>query len=74
MKPINFGVIKKVCHEYKEGNSAISTCTITFLGIPIYTELNTTTNYNIVESLSTKKEEKKKIYKEIKGFRYETEN
>ena len=74
MKPINFGIIKKVCNEYREGNSAVNICTITFLSIPIYTEVNTTTNYNIVESLSTKEKEKRVKHKEIKGFRYETES
>ena len=51
--------------EYKEGDNAVRTKTITLFGIVIYSSRETTTNNNIVSLLTAKK---RTI---IKGFKNE---
>lgn len=57
-------MIKKVTQEYREGNLAVRTTVITFLGIPILKFKNTSTNHIAVEQLTVIKEPVK-----IKGFK-----
>lgn len=58
-------MIKRETNEYREDNLAVSVTTVLFLGIPIYKNINTTTNNTVVEQLTTVKKQKRI---KIKGF------
>ena len=51
-------MIKKEDKETVINGEAVKIITIYFLGIKIYEEINTTTNINVVNSLTPKKENK----------------
>lgn len=57
-------MIKVVTEEYREGNLAVRTTVVTFLGIPILRFRKTSTNHIAVEQLTVIKEPVK-----IKGFK-----
>lgn len=66
-------VINIVSNEYLEGNEAVHCTTVYFLGIPIYSKKQRTTNAQIKSSLSSPKR-KPSLDKQIKGFKDETKN
>ena len=51
-------MIKKTDKETVINGEAVKIITVYFLGIKIYEEINTTTNINIVNSITPKKENK----------------
>ena len=56
-------MIKTVKKEYREGDNAVRTTSITFFGIPIFRSKEITTNNDIVELLTVQKKTT------IKGFK-----
>lgn len=64
-----WAIIKKITNEYKEGDRAIIICTVFFCNIPVYITINTTTNNQIVRSLTIINNNTT-----IKGFNNENEN
>ena len=58
-------MIETVKKEYREGDNAVRTTSITFFGIPIFRSKEITTNNDIVELLTVQKKTT------IKGFRNE---
>ena len=63
-------MIKKRIKEYREGNKAIRELRVSFCGIPLFCQIEETTNYTIVESLNSEKSKRKPI----KGFNNENRN
>lgn len=63
---MNFGkMVNKSIKEYRKGNKAIRELRVSFCGIPLFCQIEETTNYNIVESLNNEKSKRKPI----KGFK-----
>lgn len=62
-------MIKKLIKEYREGNFAILTEEVTFFNIPIFKCKKISTNNTAVKALTPIQ-----CTKEIKGFKYETED
>ena len=58
-------MIETVKKEYREGDNAVRTASITFFGIPIFRSKEITTNNDIVELLTVQKKTT------IKGFKNE---
>lgn len=58
-------MIETVKKEYREGDNAVRTTSITFFGIPIFRSKEMTTNNDIVELLTVQKKTT------IKGFKNE---
>ena len=58
-------MIETVKKEYRKGDNAVRTTSITFFGIPIFRSKEITTNNDIVELLTVQKKTT------IKGFRNE---
>lgn len=58
-------MIETVKKEYREGDNAVRTTSITFFGIPIFRSKEITTNNDIVELLTVQKKTT------IKGFKNE---
>ena len=58
-------MIETVKKEYREGDNAVRTTSITFFGIPIFKSKEITTNNDIVELLTVQKKTT------IKGFKNE---
>lgn len=56
-------MIETVKKEYREGDNAVRTTSITFFGIPIFRSKEITTNNDIVELLTVQKKTT------IKGFK-----
>lgn len=56
-------MIKKTIQEYQENDIAIRIIVITFLGIPVFSLKNTTTDYRVVQNLKPLKNTTK-----IKGY------
>ena len=56
-------MIKVITDEYREGDNAVRTTSITFFGIPIFRSKEITTNNDIVELLTVQKKTT------IKGFK-----
>ena len=56
-------MIKVITDEYREGDNAVKTTSITFFGIPIFRSKEITTNNDIVELLTVQKKTT------IKGFK-----
>lgn len=57
-------MIKKKIKEYREGNKAIREVRVSFCRIPLFCQVEETTNYSIVESLNNERTKRKTI----KGF------
>lgn len=57
-------MITKKIKEYRQGNKAIREVRVSFCRVPLFCQIEETTNYNIVEALNS--EETKR--KPIKGF------
>lgn len=64
------GIIKVVTQEYREGDLAVRTTTVTFLHIPIFKFRKTSTNNIAVNQLTVVRELINEV-KEVKGFKYE---
>lgn len=58
-------MIETVTKEYREGDNAVRTTSITFFGIPIFRSKEITTNNNLVKLLTVQKNTT------IKGFKNE---
>ena len=58
-------MIETIKKEYREGDNAVRTTSITFFGIPIFRSKEITTNNDIVELLTVQKKTT------IKGFKNE---
>ena len=56
-------MIETVKKEYREGDNAVRTTSITFFGIPIFRSKEITTNNDIVELLTVQKKTTTKIFK-----------
>lgn len=56
-------MIETIKKEYREGDNAVRTTSITFFGIPIFRSKEITTNNDIVELLTVQKKTT------IKGFK-----
>lgn len=56
-------MIENIKKEYREGDNAVRTTSITFFGIPIFRSKEITTNNDIVELLTVQKKTT------IKGFK-----
>lgn len=63
-------MIEKKVKEYREGNKAFREIRVSFCKIPLFCQIEETTNYTIVESLNHEKPKRKTI----KGFNNETKN
>ena len=62
-------MIRLITEEYREGNLAVHTTTVSFLCIPLFKCKRTSTNSLVVEQLTAIKELTK-----IKGFEHETKD
>lgn len=58
-------MIETVTKEYRKGDNAVRTTSITFFGIPVFRSKEITTNNNLVELLTVQKKTT------IKGFKNE---
>ena len=58
-------MIETVTKEYRKGDNAVRTTSITFFGIPVFRSKEITTNNNLVELLIVQKKTT------IKGFKNE---
>ena len=56
-------MIETVKKEYREGDNAVRTTSITFFGIPIFRSKEITTNNDIVELLTVQKKTTIKCFK-----------
>ena len=61
-------MLKVIIKEYRENDKAYNIKTVYIFGILLYTNITTTTNKDIIASLTTIK------HKKVIGFRNETEN
>ncbi len=64
-------MIEKTVREYRKGTKAFREVRVSFCRMPLFCQIEETTNFTIVESLNY---EKKSKYKPIKGFNNETKN